>query len=504
MGARLAVTAAVVGVGYIIKLMTDPPPEQPPRRFDGLRVPPRTAAAGGASAGAPGPAAPDDSPASAAAPAVAAAAAEEDERRRALIKEAIKRKDRGIDVYTKYNIAVCGEVKSGKSSLVNAIRGVDPARARVSSAGSTAAAAAEGITECTTEPKPFPMPDCPFVVLWDLPGAGTLKCPAKEYFDTYKLQYYDVLLLVCSKTFSELDVDIAAQALEHQLPCFFVRSHFDEDLRNRKKDELKMRKQQGKRNDRASVAEILPGLANEVAEQIRANVKAQLRMYNETASVQRQRTFDLNQHIYIVNKEGFLRVKRKISKALQLPEASKMARLLTAAASAASGTRETLESVVKDSVFTVLEGFGDAYQWLIENDQGDDDGNDDDDDGTDDCDKMEMDEVQLFQDILRAAFEGRARNGTDKNEPQPRPEWMCPITQELMDDPVVAADGCTYERDAIELWLARGSNLSPSHGNELENRNLVPNLAIRSAIVQHRDDVARYRAQRAFLFGEVA
>lgn len=30
--------------------------------------------------------------------------------------------------------------------------------------------------------------------------------------------------------------------------------------------------------------------------------------------------------------------------------------------------------------------------------------------------------------------------------------FVCPITQDLMDDPVVAADGYTYERDAIQEW----------------------------------------------------
>ena len=30
---------------------------------------------------------------------------------------------------------------------------------------------------------------------------------------------------------------------------------------------------------------------------------------------------------------------------------------------------------------------------------------------------------------------------------------MCPITQDLMNDPVIAADSHTYERTAIERWL---------------------------------------------------
>ena len=34
--------------------------------------------------------------------------------------------------------------------------------------------------------------------------------------------------------------------------------------------------------------------------------------------------------------------------------------------------------------------------------------------------------------------------------------FLCPITHDVMVDPVVAADGETYERAAIEQWIRRG------------------------------------------------
>jgi len=34
-------------------------------------------------------------------------------------------------------------------------------------------------------------------------------------------------------------------------------------------------------------------------------------------------------------------------------------------------------------------------------------------------------------------------------------EFLCPITHELMIDPVCASDGYTYERKAIEEWLTK-------------------------------------------------
>ncbi|MHB9147949.1 MAG: U-box domain-containing protein [Candidatus Amoebophilus sp.] len=42
-----------------------------------------------------------------------------------------------------------------------------------------------------------------------------------------------------------------------------------------------------------------------------------------------------------------------------------------------------------------------------------------------------------------------------ENESIPE-ECFCPITQEIMEDPVIAQDGHTYERQAIKRWLDMG------------------------------------------------
>ena len=36
-----------------------------------------------------------------------------------------------------------------------------------------------------------------------------------------------------------------------------------------------------------------------------------------------------------------------------------------------------------------------------------------------------------------------------------RDEFACPITYELIHDPVIAADGHTYDRSAIQRWLSK-------------------------------------------------
>merc|ERR1711924_489863 len=58
-----------------------------------------------------------------------------------------------------------------------------------------------------------------------------------------------------------------------------------------------------------------------------------------------------------------------------------------------------------------------------------------------------------------------------------RPE-KCPITMEVMRDPVVAADGYTYEREAIERWLFRDGHIASLRTNLPLTTDLTPNFAL--------------------------
>jgi hypothetical protein len=40
-------------------------------------------------------------------------------------------------------------------------------------------------------------------------------------------------------------------------------------------------------------------------------------------------------------------------------------------------------------------------------------------------------------------------------------EIVCPITFKIMEDPVTAADGHTYERSAIQEWIERATQGGP-------------------------------------------
>ena len=60
-------------------------------------------------------------------------------------------------------------------------------------------------------------------------------------------------------------------------------------------------------------------------------------------------------------------------------------------------------------------------------------------------------------------------------------EYLCPITTEIMTDPVTTLDGFTYERAAITEWL-RTKDTSPKTGATLESKALIPNHLVRSMI----------------------
>jgi hypothetical protein len=69
---------------------------------------------------------------------------------------------------------------------------------------------------------------------------------------------------------------------------------------------------------------------------------------------------------------------------------------------------------------------------------------------------------------------------------------LCKISQEPMSDPVVAADGHTYERRMIEMWL-RPNNTSPMTREPLRDNELHPNLNLKN-LIDEWEEQARTRA----------
>ena len=93
----------------------------------------------------------------------------------------------------------------------------------------------------------------------------------------------------------------------------------------------------------------------------------------------------------------------------------------------------------------------------------------------------------LVDDETLAAAEDVDRRLIDDLGAAPVEEWcpddfICPITLMQLTEPVVAADGLTYERAALQDWLDKHAEhrtvLSPATGAPLAHRNLSPNVAV--------------------------
>ncbi|CAK8575184.1 unnamed protein product [Lathyrus sativus] len=61
-------------------------------------------------------------------------------------------------------------------------------------------------------------------------------------------------------------------------------------------------------------------------------------------------------------------------------------------------------------------------------------------------------------------------------------DYRCPISLELIRDPVVVATGQTYDRASIKLWIESGHNTCPKTGQTLVHTDLIPNHALRNMI----------------------
>ncbi|XP_026388897.1 U-box domain-containing protein 16-like [Papaver somniferum] len=61
-------------------------------------------------------------------------------------------------------------------------------------------------------------------------------------------------------------------------------------------------------------------------------------------------------------------------------------------------------------------------------------------------------------------------------------DFKCPISLDLMKDPVVVATGQTYDRNSISHWIDSGHETCPKTGQNLVHMNLIPNKAMKNLI----------------------
>ncbi|KAI3747872.1 hypothetical protein L6452_10584 [Arctium lappa] len=62
------------------------------------------------------------------------------------------------------------------------------------------------------------------------------------------------------------------------------------------------------------------------------------------------------------------------------------------------------------------------------------------------------------------------------------PDFCCPLSLELMTDPVIVASGQTYERAYIRNWIDLGLTVCPKTMQTLVHANLIPNYTVKALI----------------------
>nr|XP_040058505.1 WD repeat, SAM and U-box domain-containing protein 1-like isoform X5 [Gasterosteus aculeatus aculeatus] len=94
--------------------------------------------------------------------------------------------------------------------------------------------------------------------------------------------------------------------------------------------------------------------------------------------------------------------------------------------------------------------------------------------------ELRIESVGLRGRLLRKIRALRA----EQSGPDGPDEFLCPITRELMKDPVIAADGYSYERESIQSWIKGKNQTSPMTNLVLQTTLLTPNRSLKMAITR--------------------
>lgn len=96
-------------------------------------------------------------------------------------------------------------------------------------------------------------------------------------------------------------------------------------------------------------------------------------------------------------------------------------------------------------------------------------------------------EVDYFEQLISLVTRMHDRLVTLKQSqsctPVPLPaDFCCPLSLELMTDPVIVSSGQTYERAFIRKWLDLGLTVCPKTRQSLLHTNLIPNYTVKALI----------------------
>ncbi|KAF9043950.1 immunity-related GTPases-like protein, partial [Panaeolus papilionaceus] len=121
------------------------------------------------------------------------------------------------------HVAVVGESGTGKSTFINAIRGL--------SSGS-AGSATSSINECNATVTRYEDPRHTDLVWYDVPGSNTATVTCWSYFMDQGLFAFDALVLVFSNRFTQTVSTVLKNAKTCNKPVFLVRTMADQIMAN--------------------------------------------------------------------------------------------------------------------------------------------------------------------------------------------------------------------------------------------------------------------------------
>ncbi|KAF9463909.1 P-loop containing nucleoside triphosphate hydrolase protein [Collybia nuda] len=125
------------------------------------------------------------------------------------------------------HFAIVGLSGTGKSSLINAFRGL---------ANYDPGAATTGVNETTTDTTRYPDSSHGQCVWYDVPGAGTLTVSEWQYFKDRALYVFDALIVVFGDRFTMTDIAILKTCKACKIPTLIVRSKSDQYTRSIRHD----------------------------------------------------------------------------------------------------------------------------------------------------------------------------------------------------------------------------------------------------------------------------
>lgn len=97
----------------------------------------------------------------------------------------------------------------------------------------------------------------------------------------------------------------------------------------------------------------------------------------------------------------------------------------------------------------------------------------------DDKREKTLEKIEKTLEKIEKTHEKTNEKQADKSTPSDA--FICPITQEVMIDPVITPNGISFERTAILAWLS-GHTTCPSSRDPLRADQLIPNRALKESI----------------------